>query len=61
MKPMKKLDPDQHPMQCGFTVYLAGRFYDEVFFDSDMSDYEVKQSLINHDGYPPTIRVYKTK
>lgn len=46
---------------CGFTVYLAGRFYDEVFFNSDMSDYEVKQSLINHDGYPPTIRVYKTK
>lgn len=45
---------------CRFIGYLAGRVYDEVYFDDDMKAYEVKESLINHDGYPPTIRVYKT-
>ena len=43
-----------------FIIYLGDDYIDTVFFDSDMSDYEVLQSLIDHDGYPSGITVKTT-
>lgn len=34
---------------------------DTVFFDSTMSEHEIKQSLVDHDGYPSNIYVRKAK
>lgn len=31
---------------------------DTVFTDSDMTAEQVKQGLVEHDGYPPSIKVY---
>lgn len=39
-------------------VYLKnGRLFDQVFFDKTCDEEYVRTSLINHDGYPSTIRV----
>lgn len=42
-----------------FTVYLRGREIDRVFYgDSDpITSPEVRDSLVNHDGYHPAIVV----
>lgn len=39
-------------------VYLGSRKIDTVFFMKDCDRDYVKASLINHDGYHPSIEVY---
>ena len=40
-----------------YDVYLNGRLIDTVFWDNNSSVEEVRRSLINHDGYDPSIEV----
>lgn len=47
--------------QVKFVVYNYGKVHDEVYYAGDMTPDEVKKSLIEHDGYPTTIKVVKTK
>jgi hypothetical protein len=42
-----------------FNVFKDKRRIDTVFFAKSISTEEVKKSLINHDGYDPTITVRK--
>jgi hypothetical protein len=42
-------------------VYLNGELFDVVFFTADCSSVYVKDSLVNHDGYDPLIRVVPMK
>lgn len=42
-----------------WNVYLNGRLIDSVTFDSDVDEWHVLNSLINHDGYNPNIIVRK--
>ena len=44
-----------------FNVYLKSKLIDTVFYIDSYSKEEVKQSLINHDGYNPDIRVVKCR
>lgn len=39
----------------GWDVLLDGEYVDTVFFGDDMSDAEVKRSLVDHDGYDSRI------
>ena len=41
----------------GWDVWLGGINWTTVFYDSDMSGEEVRQSLIYHDGFCPDIAV----
>ncbi len=45
--------------QRRFDVYIGPRRINEVYFDEDMTAAEVRRSLINHDGLPSTISVYR--
>ena len=54
--------------EVGWVEGLSGKFYgetvyrdliDTVFFDKTMDASEVYRSLINHDGYDPSILVRK--
>ena len=40
-------------------VYLNGEWEDTVYFLPTMGEGEVRQSLVNHDGYDPDIVVVK--
>jgi hypothetical protein len=40
-----------------YDVYLNGRLIDTVFWDNTSGVDEVLRSLINHDGYDPSIEV----
>ena len=40
-----------------FQVFLNGKWIDTVFMDDDMTAKDVKESLVNHDGYPSKIGV----
>lgn len=42
-----------------FDVYIGPRHIDTVFFDARMSAKEVRRALIDHDGLPSTISVFK--
>jgi hypothetical protein len=44
-----------------FDVILNNKVIDTVFYSvsSNVDELEVKQSLINHDGYHPNIKVMK--
>lgn len=42
-------------------VYLNRKWIDTVFFDGDLDEDYVRRSLINHDGYHPSIVVRKSK
>lgn len=44
-----------------YTVYLGKKEIDVVFWVDNSDAEEVKQSLINHDGYDPRIRVVEEK
>ena len=45
-----------------FDVFLLGKEIDTVFFiEGTVTPEEVKQSLINHDGYDPRIIVKRAK
>ena len=35
------------------------KLIDIVFFESDMTTYDVKKSLVEHDGYPSNIWVHE--
>lgn len=45
--------------QVAYTVYLDGKEIDTVFYSEkdDPGPEEVKRSLVNHDGYDPSITV----
>lgn len=42
-----------------FDVYVTHHHIDNVWADADLSAQSVRKSLIEHDGYPSTISVYK--
>lgn len=42
-----------------FEVYIGSLLIDHVYFEADMSAKEVRRSLIDHDGKPENISVYK--
>lgn len=42
-------------------VYSNSRLIDTVFFDKDCDEWYVKNSLINHDGYPSGILIFRCK
>lgn len=42
-------------MMSEFRVYRKGKLYDIVFFERTCSKEYVRDSLINHDGYPEDI------
>lgn len=44
-----------------WNVYLNHKKIDTVFYDKDISKDEVKQSLIEHDGYDPNITIKRSK
>jgi hypothetical protein len=44
-------------MKC-WEIWLYANLIDKVFFRKDMTADEVKQSLVNHDGYNPFIGVH---
>jgi len=44
-----------------FNVYLAGKLIDSVFYNDGFSASEVKQSLVDHDNYNPSIKVVKAR
>ena len=46
------------PMQA-WTIYHNGELIDVVFFVSSMTANEVRRSLCDYEGYPPTITVKK--
>jgi len=48
-------------MGTKFNVYLAGKLVDSVFYNDTSSASEVKQSLVDHDGYNPSIKVVKAR
>lgn len=56
----KNMEQGTFTKQVKFIVYNYGKVYDEVFYAGDMTPDEVKKSLVDHDGYPPTIEVVKT-
>jgi hypothetical protein len=50
----------RNPGSAAFNVYLKGRHVDTVFFDGSFTSEEVRQALIRHDGYSPSIKVRKS-
>jgi hypothetical protein len=42
-----------------WNVFLKGNLIDSVPFMDDMDEWHVKDSLINHDGYDPEIKVVR--
>lgn len=46
-----------------FKVYLGRKEIDKVFYDAKYKETveTVKESLVNHDGYNPNIRVVKER
>jgi hypothetical protein len=50
-----------------YTVYLNGKEIDTVFWNdrcdggAKITAADVKESLVNHDGYNPNIKVVKNK
>lgn len=47
--------------QNAWDVVLKGKVIDTIFYDADMTEDDVKRSLINHDGYNSNIKVVKSK
>ena len=47
------------PKQDLFNVYLRKQWIDGVFYNKGITCEEVKESLVNHDGYNPNIIVRK--
>jgi hypothetical protein len=44
-----------------FNVYLAGRLVDSVSYSGNETSDDVKKSLVDHDGYNPSIKVVKAR
>lgn len=42
-----------------WNVYRGEKLVDTIQFDSKMTQEEVRVSVMDHDGYPPDIRVEK--
>lgn len=45
----------------GWNVYHRGRLIDTVFFNKGCDADYVRRSLIDHDGYPSDIKVYRNR
>lgn len=52
---MKKLKESQ----TAWKVMLNGKEIDVVYYDNDMDADEIKQGLVDHDGYDPDIKLIK--
>jgi len=48
---------DWKTIMAGFKVLLNGEEIDTVFFNKGCDEEYVKESLVNHDGYPSDIEV----
>ncbi len=48
-------------LMIGWKVFFNGKHIDTVFYTPDCSHDYVKTSLIEHDGYPQEIKIYKDK
>lgn len=46
-------------MPAKLDVYIGSRHVNTVYVDDDLPAKDVRKSLINHDGLPSTISVYK--
>jgi len=44
-------------MMKGWDVYLGGSCLTKVWYDEDCTAEEVRQGLVDHDGYNPDIAV----
>lgn len=44
-----------------WNIYLRGKWIDTVFYDEDCDYDYVLRSLINHDGYSPSILIIEGK
>jgi len=53
------IEMDSAKRQTAWNVYLGGKWIDCVYFDSDMTAFQVRDSLVDHDGYNPSISIYK--
>jgi hypothetical protein len=42
-----------------WNVYRGTKLVDTIYYDSKMAQEEVKTSIMDHDGYPPDIRIEK--
>lgn len=41
--------------QIGWNIYCRGKYLTTIYYDSDMTKEQVKQSLIDHDCYSSSI------
>lgn len=58
----RKTNPSGASKKGGFwNVYLNGKLIDEVWFTAGHTAYDVKTSLVDHDGYDPSIIVKQHK
>ena len=48
-------------MSNKWNVYLDGKWIDAVFYSEGIDKDYVRESLINHDGYDPNIKVVKAR
>ena len=48
-------------MTTQWNIYLDGKKIDSVFYQDGMEAWEVKDGLINHDGYDERIKVVKAR
>lgn len=44
-----------------WNVYLRGKLIDSVPYDRDCTAWYVRHTLVNHDGYPESIKVRRVK
>lgn len=47
------------PRKAKWAVYLGRKEISQVYFDPKMTAEEVRNSLVNHDGIAPNIRVFR--
>ena len=55
---MEKIE--KHVRIQAWDVILRGKVIDTLFCDPKMTAWEVKDGLVNHDGYNPEIKVKKS-
>ena len=59
MKPLKVAALMDVPKQTAWKVYLNHKWVDTVFFDTTLTMVDVYDSLVNHDGLDPRIKLSK--
>lgn len=56
---MEILPPDQR--QVKWDIYLGKKKIDTVYYTPECTEEYVRESLINHDGYPDNINIRRSK